>query len=100
MDALAALLTGKGVDHQVRRADQPVLHRRRRLDRQEFLHQWGVQTAAKLHQHCRAHKMLLGTSPLALSDSAGIHHRQVGPHPATDLLSGAGQRMFEEFQRS
>ena len=98
--ALAALLTGKGVDHEVRGADQTVLHRGGRLDREQFLHQWGVQTAAKLRKHFWEHKMLLGTIHLDLSDPAGIHHRQVGPHPATDLLIGAGQLMFEEFQRS
>ena len=32
-------------------------------------------------------------------DPTGIHHRQVGPQPATDLFIGAGQLMFQEFQR-
>ena len=100
MHAWAARLPGNGVDHEGRGADQTVRPRGGRLERQPFLHQWGVQTAAKLRQHFWEHNMRLGTIPLDLSDPAGIHHRQVGPHPATDLLIGAGQLMFEEFQRS
>ena len=71
IDALAALLTGKGVDHQVRRADQPGLHRGRRLDRQQFLHQWCIQAAAKVGEHFREHNMRLGTIDLDLSDPTG-----------------------------
>ena len=99
IDALAALLTGKGVDHQVRRADQPVLHRGRRLDRQEFLHQRGIEPTAKLGEHFWQHNMRLDSIHLDLGDPAGIHHGQVGPQPATDLFIGAGQLMFQEFQR-
>ena len=98
--AWAALLTGTGVDHEVRGADPTVLPRGGRLDREPCLQPWGVQTAAKLRQHFWEHNMRLGTIPLDLSDPAGLPHRQVGPHPATDLLIGAGQRMCEEFQRS
>ena len=100
MHAWAALLTGTGVDHEVRGADQTVLHRGGRLDRQQCLHPWGVQTAAKLRQHFREHNLRLGTIHVDLADPAGRHPRQVGPHPATDRLLGAGQLMGEECPRS
>ena len=61
IDALAALLTGKGVDHQVRRTHQTVLHRSRRLDRQQFGHQWLVEPTPKLGEHFREDEMLLGS---------------------------------------
>jgi hypothetical protein len=99
IDALAALLAGKGVDHQVRRADQSVLHRSRRLDRQQFLHQRLVEPTAKLGEHFWQHKMRLGAIHLDLMDPTGIHHGQVSPESGTDLLIGAGQLMFQQFQR-
>jgi hypothetical protein len=86
IDALAPLLTRKGVDHQVRRADQTVLHRGRRLDRQEFLHQWGIETTANVGEHFREHNMLLGAIHLDLADPTGIHHGHVRPQSATDLF--------------
>jgi hypothetical protein len=99
IDAWAPLLTGKGIDHQVRRADQSVLHRSRRLDRQQFRHQGLIEPTAKLGQPFRQHKVLLGAIHLDLPDPTGIHHGQVRPQPDTDLLVGTGQLMFEEFQR-
>jgi hypothetical protein len=39
----------------------------------------GVETAAKLGQHFRKHKMRSGTIHLDLSDPTGVHHGQVGP---------------------
>ena len=71
----------------------------RRLDREQFLHQRRIETAAKLGEHFGQHKMLLGAIHLDLPDPTGIHHRQVGPQPATDLFVGTGQLMFQEFQR-
>ena len=99
IDALAALLAGKGVDHQVRRADQTVLHRGRRLDRQQFRHQRFIEATAKLGEHVREHKMVLGSIHLDRCDPTGIHHGEVGSQPATDLYIGASQLMFQEFQR-
>ena len=99
IDAWAALLTGKGVDHPVGRADSPVLHRGRLLDRQQFLHQWLIEATAKLGEHVREHERRLGAIHLDLSDPTGIHHRQVGPQSATDLFIGTGQLLFQEFSR-
>jgi hypothetical protein len=99
IDALAPLLTRKGVDHQVRRADQTVLHGGRGLDGHQFLHQWRIQTAAKLGEDFGEHKMRLRAIHLDLPDPTGVHHRQVGPQPATDLFVGTGPLMFQQFQR-
>jgi hypothetical protein len=99
IDTLAALLTGKGIDHHVGRADQTVRHRGRRLDRQQCRHQRFIEATAKLGEHCREHTMLLGSIPLDRCDPTGRHHGEVGPQPATELFIGAGQRLVQELQR-
>lgn len=98
-DALAALFTGKGVDHEVRGAHQPVFPRGRRLDGQEFRHQGRVQAAPQVGEYVWQHQMRLGTIPLDRGKPAGIHHGQVGPHPATELFISAAQLLLQEFQR-
>jgi hypothetical protein len=70
----------------MRRADQTVLHRGRRLDRQQFLHQWGIEATAKVGEPFREHNMRSGAIHLDRSDPTGIHHGHVRPQPATDLL--------------
>ena len=92
---MAALLTGKGIDHQMRGADQALLYGRGGLDRQQFVHQRRVDPTAELGQHLGEHEMLLGAIGLDLRDPAGIHHGQVGAQLATDLLIGTVQFMFE-----
>jgi hypothetical protein len=90
MDAWAPRLAGTGVDHQVRRADQPLLHRGRRLDRQQFLHQWRIQTAAKLAEHFREHEMRLDAIRLDLRDPTGSPSRR--GRSATDYRSARQNR--------
>ena len=75
IDAWAPLLTGTGVDHQVRRADQPVRYGGCGLDRQPCFYQWRIQTAVKLGEDFREHEMLPGSIYLDLGDPTGIHHR-------------------------
>jgi len=99
MDAWAALRTGTGVDPQGRRADPPVRHRGRGLDRQAFLPQRGIEPTATLGEHCWQHNMRRDSIHLDRGAPADIHHGQVGPQPATDLCIGAGPRMFQEFHR-
>jgi hypothetical protein len=79
MDAWASLLTRKGVDHHMRRAHQTILHRGRRLDREPFLHQRGIETAAKSGEYRWEHTMSLGAIHLDRSDPKGVHHGHVGP---------------------
>ena len=92
---MAALLTGKGIDHQMRRAHQALLHGRGGLERQQFVHQGRVDPAAELGQHLGEHEMPLGALDLDLPNPAGIHHGQVGAQLATDLFIGTVQLMFE-----
>jgi hypothetical protein len=79
IDAWAARLTGNGINHQVRGAHQAVLHRRRGLDRQEFLQQRRIEPAATLGEHLWQHNMRLGALHLDITDPTGIHDRHVGP---------------------
>ena len=83
IDAWAALLTGTGVDHEGRRADQPVLHGRRRLDRQQLGDPRLVEPTAKLGEPFREDNMRLGAIHLDLADPTGIHHGHIRPHTAT-----------------
>jgi hypothetical protein len=99
MDTRAALLTGKGIDHHVGRADQTILHRGRRLDRQPFRHQRFIEATATLGEHCREPTMVRGSIHLDRCEPTGRQHGEVGPQPATDLVIRAGQRMFQEFPR-
>jgi hypothetical protein len=99
MDTLAARRTGNGIDHHVGRADQTVRHGAGCLDRQQFRHHRCIEATAKRGEHFWEHTMVLGSIDLDRGDPTGIPHGQVGPHPATELFSGAGQRMFQEFSR-
>ena len=74
MNPLAPLLTRQGVDDQGRWADQACLHRGRRLDRAQCLHQRRIPTAPKLGEHFREHDMRLGAIRLDLGDPTGRHH--------------------------
>ena len=86
IDPLAALLAGKGIDYQMRRAHQALLHGRGGLERQEFVHQGRVEATAELDQHLWEHEIPLGPLNLDLRDPARVHHGQVGPQLATDLF--------------
>jgi hypothetical protein len=95
MDAWAVLVTGKRVDSEVRRADQPVLQRGRCLDRQQFRHQGLVEPTATLGEPCREYERLLGSIHLDRCDPTGRHHGQVGPQPAADRLVRTGQLLLQ-----
>ena len=49
-DTLAALLRGEGVDEEMGRTDQALLHGGSRLDGKQFIHQLGINALAKLGQ--------------------------------------------------
>jgi hypothetical protein len=89
------VLTGKGIDHQMRRAHQARRHGSGSLERQQFVHQGGVDPRAELGQHLGQHEMPLGALHLHLPNPARIHYRQVGAQLATDLFIGTVQLMFE-----
>ena len=98
IDPLVALLTGKDIDHQMRRTHQSFLPGRRRLDLEQFGHQRFVQTAAKVRQHLGEYEMALMPIRVDPLQTAGIYHREVGAQAAADLLIGAGQLRFEDLQ--
>jgi hypothetical protein len=95
IDSLAALLAGKGIDYQVRGTHQALLYGRRGLEGQQFVHQGGVEATTKLGKYLGEHEVPLGALDPDLPNPARIHHRQVGPQLATDLLIGTVQLMFE-----
>jgi hypothetical protein len=92
---LAALLAGKGIDHQVRRADHALLDRCRGLQRQQFIEHGLIETTAELGQELGQHQMFLGPVHLSLRNATRIHHRQVGAQLAADLFIRTVQFMLE-----
>jgi hypothetical protein len=97
VDPLAALLTGEGINHHVRRAYQAGVDCCGGLERQQFVHQRRVKAAAELGQHFGEHEMPLGAIALHLPNPARLPHRQVGPQLATALFIRAVQLRFEEL---
>jgi hypothetical protein len=98
-NALAALFRRKGIDEQMCRADQVLVHGCRRLDGQPFIDQCLVETAAKLGQGFGQHKVGLRTAKLDVFDATGIHHRHVGTQPLTDRFIGGTHCVLQQFQR-
>ena len=94
-DPVAAWLTGKGIDHQVRRAHQPGVHGRGGLERQEFVHQRRVNTAAKLGHALGQHELPWGAVDLDVPNPPCLPHRQIGPQLVTALFLRAVQLMVE-----
>jgi hypothetical protein len=98
-DPLAPLLSGKGIDEQMRRADQPRRHGSGGLDGQQFIDQGLVEPAAKLGQRFGQHKVCLRAVEVDVFDATGIHHRQVGTQPLADGSVGGAHFVFEQLQR-
>ena len=97
-DALAALLRGEGIDEQMSRTDQSLLHGNSRLDGEQFIHQLGIDAAAKLRQRFGQDKVRLGTIRLDLTQTTGVHHRYIGAQTLADVFIGGTQFVFEQFQ--
>ena len=98
-DPLAALFNRKGIDEEVRRADQPLLHSGRRLDGQQFVHQDFIKALAKLGQGFGQDKMLRSAVPLDSFDATGVHDGQVRAPAVTDGVVGSAYLRFEQLQR-
>ena len=96
---LAALFRGKGIDEEMRRADQAFVHGRRGLDGQQCIDQGLVETAAKLGEGFGQYTVGLRTAKLDVFDATGIHHRHVGTQPLTDRFIGGTHFVFQQFQR-
>jgi hypothetical protein len=97
-DALAALFRGKGIDEEMRWADQALVHRGGSLDSQQLIYQRGVHTAAKLCQGFGQDKVLLRAIELHFVEATRIHDGHVGAQPLADGFIRSAHFMFEQFQ--
>ena len=96
-DALAALLTRKGSDDEMGRADETCIHGGG-LDGHELIPQRFVDTAATLAQRLGEHKVRLRRIDRIVSEATGIHDGKVGPQSMTDRLIGGTQCMLQQLQ--
>jgi hypothetical protein len=83
----------------MRRTDKTFLHGGSSLDGNELIHEGLVNTAAKLTEGLRKHKVGLRGIDLILAEATSIHDGKVGTQALADLLIGATQFMLEQFQR-
>jgi len=97
-DALAALLTRKGSDDEMGRADETCIHGGGGLDGNELIPQRFVDTAATLAQRLGEHKVRLRRIDRIVSEATGIHDDTVGPQSMTDRLIGGTQCMLQQLQ--
>ena len=77
-DALAALFRGKGIDEEMRWADQALVHRGGGLESQQLIYQGIVNTAAKLRQGFGQDKVRLRTIELHCIEATRIHDCYIG----------------------
>ena len=97
-DPLTPLFTRKGIDDEMRRADQALLHGGSGLDGNELIHEGLVKAAAKLTESLRKHKVGLRGIDLILAEATGIHDSKVGAQALADILIGGTQFMLEQLQ--
>lgn len=97
-DALAALFSGKGIDEEMRGANQALVHSRSGLDSQQLIHQGVVQTTAKLRQGFGQDKVLLRTIELHFVEATRIHDCHVGAQPLADGFIRSADFVFEQLQ--
>ena len=97
-DALAALLRGEGIDEQMGRTDEALLHGGSRLDGEQLIHQRAINALAELGQRFGQDKVRLGTIGVDLTQSTGIHHRHVSAQALADVFIGGPQFVFQQFQ--
>jgi len=97
-NALRALFTWKGIDDEVRRADQSLVHGPSGLEGDERIHEGLVKAAAKLAERGGEHEMGLRRIEVVLPQATRVHDREVGAQPVTDRLIGGTQLMLEQFE--
>jgi hypothetical protein len=97
-DALAALCRGKGIDEEMRGADQALAHRGGGLERQQLIHEGVIQTTAKLRQGFGQDKVLLRTIESHFVEATRIHDGHVGAQPLADGFIRSAHFVFEQFQ--
>ena len=97
-DALAALFRGKGIEEQMRRADQALVHSGGGLDGQQLIHQGFVNSAAKLRQRFGQDKVILRTLELNFSEVTGILDCRVGAQPLAEGFVRSAHPALEALQ--
>src|SRR5262249_12290230 len=85
-DPVAALFRGKGINAMMGRADQPCLHRGRRLDGNECIHEGRVDAAAKLTEGLGEDKVGLRRIDLVVAQTTGVHDRKIGAQALADIF--------------
>ena len=97
-DTLTPLFTRKGIDDEMRRTDQALVHGGGGLDGNEGIRKGLVYAAAKLTEGLGQYKVDLGRIDLIVSEATGIHDGKVGPQSMTDRLIGGTQFMLQQLQ--
>ena len=97
-DALAPLFTWEGIDDEMGRTDQPVVHGGGRLNGHERIQEGLVPAVTKLAEGLRQHKVGLRGIDLILAEATRIHDGKVGAHAMAEILIGSTQFMLEQLQ--
>ncbi len=97
-DALAALLTRKGIDDEMGRADQTFIHGGGGLAGHELLPQRFVSTAAKLAQRLGEPKVRWRGIARIRSQATGVHHGNVRAQALTERFIRGAPCMLEHLQ--
>jgi hypothetical protein len=96
-DPWAPLFRRKGIDDQMGRADETLLHGRSSLNGQQIVHQGCVNAAATLGEHFRPGKMLLRAVSLDCFDATGVHDGNIGTQAVTDLVVRSTHLVLEQL---
>jgi hypothetical protein len=94
----AAWLSGKGLDDEMRRADQPFIHGRSGLESQQVIDQGLVETAAKLGEGFGQYTVGLRAVELDMFSATGMHHCPSSTQPLAKGFIGGAHCMFEPLQ--
>jgi hypothetical protein len=85
-DPLTTLFTRKGIDDEMRRADQSLFHGGSGLEGDQLIHEGCVNAAAKLAEGLGQHKVGLRGIDLVVSEATGVHHGKVRAEAVADIL--------------
>jgi hypothetical protein len=97
-DPWAPWCTWEGIDDERGGADQTFVHRRRRLESAQLLHEGLVNAATKLAARLGSHRVGWRGIDLRVSEAPGIPDGNVGATAMADILIGGAQFMLEPLQ--
>jgi hypothetical protein len=92
------LLSGEGINEEMRWADQTLVHGRSSLDGHQLIHQGRIDAATKLGQGLGEDKMRLRAVYLHLGDTTGVQDSKSGAQAVANLLVRGPQLVFEQCQ--